>query len=860
MPLARIGRYHILKWLGGGRFGDVYLALDSLSQREVALKVIRIRDDPASYLKEVRSLAKLDHPAILRFYTVDILEGRLVIVTEAVGGETVRKLLSKGRMRKDQALSLAQQLLEAVDHAHEQGVIHRDIKPENLMVTGEGRLKVLDFGLSRIAQEDVSLTLGGTPSYMAPEVWKGSFSPASDQWSAAVVIMEMLTGVNPFGGDALETVREKILKGVKREGPLSFLNDDLARTLTRALEREPSQRYPTCGAFLQDLIPSEGSSLPVTLAPSEERTGGFPPLTQEQRDAVEDPSKVVLVIGGPGTGKTTTLLARALFLMREGVPPERMALLTFSLESWKAMERKIEEVIDGKYRGMWLGNFHHLAFRIVSRFSHLLGLPQNPAVLPLSHQERLAQKAALQVGGDKGAPHLLQAFLESRKKGKSWEGIIRGAQGRWKEMLIGFHDAYIALSKEKGTLGYADLVHYAAQLLNHEEVASFYQDRLDHLLVDEIQDLDAQQIAMVETLSRKGRLFVVGDDDQSIYQWRGALPGYMRELQGKDASCRRLTRSFRLPPEFRDGALALISQNQERLSKLYWTSREGGEARLVIQPLKTPQEEREYVADMIEILRIKEGIGYSHCAVLCRTHARERYLEGVLRKRNIPFYKGGDVRGFSEEIQLLVTLLRCLAKGNTPTWRKKVMDEASRLLAFKDDLWAGEEVGRLLDNLEGKVGPSEALTMALETLGRIMAHKEDPLQMERGESMVRLLKIAREFEGSAKSPTIPNFLRYLRFLEDSGLAEGERGVKVLSIHGAKGLEFPVVFIPGLVEGESPLSRALGVREEMEEERRLFYTAMTRSTHLLFLTYYHYSSPRSQYPERPSPFLKEILGM
>ena len=856
MAFARLGRYQVKGWLGGGRFGDVYRALDPLSGREVAIKVVRIQGDPTPYLEEVRNLARLDHPSIVRFYTVDLLEGRLLIVTEVVEGTSLRDVLSRGRMDRKRALEVAGSILEALDHAHGKGVIHRDIKPENIMITPRGEVKILDFGLSRLAQEDLSVSMGGTPAYMAPEGWRGIFTPLSDQWSAAVVILEMLTGINPFMGGTLEDVRGKVLRGVGEERLQTLLPGELVHPILRALALDPHERYPSCAHFARELLQGEPGSLAVVVK-TPRSPCGLPPLTREQRQAVEDTSFRILVTGGPGTGKTTVLLARAVRLMEEGEPPEGMVLLTFSFRGWKEMEARLGEAVGERAGDMWLGSFHHVALRIVSRFGYLLGLPREFSLALPTRQEGLLKEAAQRAGGEKAWDQVHRVYLHSRTTGLSWDRVVAQATGRWREILEAFHREYLTLIREQNTLGYEDLVYFALRILEMEEASSFYRERFRHVLVDEAQDLDGAQIALVEAISRGGALFLTGDDDQSIYQWRGARPSYLKEVRERGFTHHVLTQTFRLPPQFREMALALIEKNRERMPKLYWTSKEEGEARFTVQPLKTPRDEGEYVADMIEILRVKEGYSYSDFAVLYRVKTRGRLLEQVFRRRGLPYTREGG-RAFlaREEVGVLLDFLAYLARGKGPGLKRRVLKGAESLVGRK----GLEVLEGLMEDLDSQTRPVQALELAMEALFSAGSGGGSSLLLTRLAAAEALLERARGFQESARVPTIANFLRYMKFLRDAGLMGEEEGVRLLSLHGAKGLEFPVVFLVGMVKGEFPLARALGVPREMEEERRLCYTAITRATRALFLTYYQYSSPQARFKETPSPFIGEMLGV
>jgi len=198
--------------------------------------------------------------------------------------------------------------------------------------------------------------------------------------------------------------------------------------------------------------------------------------------------------------------------------------------------------------------------------------------------------------------------------------------------------------------------------------------------------------------------------------------------------------------------------------------------------------------------------------------------------------------------------LAFLARGKGPRLKRRVLQGASSLVG-RDGL---EALEGLMDALDPGVRPSQALELAGEVLFSGGRGGDPSLLITRVEALEKLLERARDFEVSARVPTIANFLKYLKFLMDAGLAGGEEGVRLLTLHGAKGLEFPAVFLVGMVEGEFPLARALGVPEELEEERRLCYTAITRATRVLFVTYYQYSSPQAWFMETPSSFIEEML--
>ena len=239
-------RYKVIEWIGGGRFGDVYLVEDTLIKKKFAMKVGRGGGNINAFLDEAKILASLDHPNIVRFYTADIIKNRIIIITEFIKGESLRDIIEKrAPISKDEALFITADILKALSYAHKYGVIHRDLKPENIIISDKGEVKVVDFGIARIGEGDMTLSIAGTPPYMPKEAWKGKADERSDIWAVGVILYEMLTGVNPFNGDNIESVRKNIFSG--KVASVKELNPDIStevdKIVKKALEPAPSKRY-----------------------------------------------------------------------------------------------------------------------------------------------------------------------------------------------------------------------------------------------------------------------------------------------------------------------------------------------------------------------------------------------------------------------------------------------------------------------------------------------------------------------------------------------------------------------------------------------------------------------------------------
>ncbi len=862
----KLGRYLLKKWLGGGRFGDVYLAEDTLLNKDFAIKVIRSSGNIDNILEEAKLLADLQHPNIVRFYTVDMVDDRLIIVMEYVKGTSLRKIIDKeSPISKERAVFYAEQLLNALHFAHSRGVIHRDIKPENIIVTNDGFIKLLDFGLAKLFEGDLSMSMGGTPLYMAPETWKGEFSALSDQWSVAVILVEMLTGRHPFRSESLDELREKINKEIDVDS--INIPDELVEPIAKALARNPQERFENCLEFAKSINPKTVKVELLRIGDSK-KIDMLNLLSDEQKEAVFEDKSNVLLIGGPGTGKTYALTARALRLVKEGIaaPPE-ILITTFNIRGYREIEARLEKVLGSKVEDMWLGNFHQIALRILSRFGYLLGLPEDFSIIPPSQRKQLAKKIAQNLttnvpASDAVIKDILNRFHFARANLMDKEEFLASSTGRWHSLLEDFWEIYHETIVSERSLDYDDLVYFCALLFKkYPEVVEFYKSRIHHILVDEAQDLNKAQIFIIERLGEGKRLFITGDDDQSIYQWRGAQPEYMKLLK-EDPSFKvfKLTKSFRLPKDIRDAAFNLIQFNRNRIPKLFWTSKEGSRFYIDVKALNTPQDEADFVCDIIDILKLKEGYSYSDFCVLYRTNARGRLFEQVFKKRKIPYsFQFGKSFYRREEILLAIDLLKYSVNPG-PLIKKRILSKSYVLGITFEEAKEERELEALLEKVKECKRPTEVLSLLLRYVGIKKGDPEGVNGLVRLNSIDELFKQAKDFEERSRTKTISGFLNYVKFLVDSGLAEEDEGVRLLSVHSAKGLEFPVVFLVGMVEGEFPLSKAMGIEEEMEEERRLCYTAITRATEKLFITYYRFSSRYTRFEEKPSRFLKEMLGL
>ncbi len=887
---SRFGKYRIKSYLGGGRFGDVYLAEDTIINEEFALKVFRTSPGTSitSLLKEIKTLYSLEHPAIIRYYTTEMLEGKLILVTEFIKGVTLRKFIEENAPANLALLfRIISPICDALDYAHSKGIVHRDIKPENIMICEGGRVKLMDFGLAKFLEGEISQSIAGTPPYMAPECWNGKFSPFSDQWSLAVIVFELLTGINPFFGANLDTIRKRIKKADPNWGLLKAHPSNITNSLKKALSKKPIERFSNCKAFLNALFEEKGEEIVlVEMVRIPQKISEFT-LTEEQLKAVKSEEKKILLIGGAGTGKTHTLCARVAYLVKvKGVDPSNIFVSTFTVKSWKEMEEKIQKALKDKVKDLWIGNFHYQCFLILQSYSERLSIKGELRIVSKEHQRKILRDVLKEKDMWHITPKEADELIE---RGRTFGPKYLSKNER--EIFTKIISSYIKKMRKEGFIDYTDVLILTWKLLRrHKDVREKYKNNFKHILIDEYQDFNRIQMEIVKLLlSDKNYFFVTGDDDQCIYQWRGTNPDFIRryDLYFPDFILFYLTKTFRLPPEILVPAMNLIRVNRDRLEKVFWTDKDYGKGFFSIYSFLTPKEEASFIAKKIKSLKEYEGKSFSDIAILFRANFRSRIIEESLSSAGIPFsflwgksfYRREEINGlinflncvlFPEKEESLRAILKYPRPLLTETEGKEIFKrgkkgkiiEELRALKHHEELMGLLEVITELNKNAESILPSKALRIGIEKLGlmEFLQSKGDESSFIKMENINEFLEMARDFEERSKEPTISSFLKYIKVLTESGIMREEEGVKLLTVHSSKGLEFPVVFLAGMVEGEFPYSRALTSSEAIEEERRLCYVAMTRALERLFITYALHRDNFRANPTRPSRFLREMVGM
>ncbi len=597
-------------------------------------------------------------------------------------------------------------------------------------------------------------------------------------------------------------------------------------------------------------------------------------LNSAQRAAVEHEARAVLVIAGAGSGKTRVLTARVAWLLDRGVAPSAILAFTFTNRAAREMRARIASLVGDVSRELWVGTFHATAVRILRREARVLGVPAAFAIYDREDQESLIKDIARRLGWPDGtwrAGAVLAAISDAKNSLVGPEDFARTAFSPQDRRTAEAYTLYDQELRRCGAFDFDDLIARTVELFRtHPDVGDRYRARFSHVLVDEYQDTNHAQFRMIQALvGDRGTVFVVGDDDQSIYGWRGADLRNVLDFETTFAGAAvvRLEQNYRSTTSILDAANAVISNNRARKGKTLWSERGPGvPLRFVLAADEVDEARR--VREFL-VARVARGGKLADCAVLYRTNAQSRALETELRHSLIPYELVGGVSFYQRrEVKDLIAYLRVAANPadaaafwriwNTP---RRGLGSVVRAAVEQRVLANGAPAPSALRALVAEQGIAPAarrgateLLQLLDELGtlldapvdrvlaRVLEHTRylDSLgdgedAAERRANVEELLVAAGTFTGVAGA-TVPGFLAEAALVTDADRA-GENGDRVLLLtgHNAKGLEFPAVVIIGLEEGLMPHASSLERADQLEEERRLFYVALTRAQDELLLT-------------------------
>lgn len=635
-------------------------------------------------------------------------------------------------------------------------------------------------------------------------------------------------------------------------------------------------------------------------------------LNPAQHHAVTTPPGHQLVLAGAGSGKTRVLVHRIAFLIqRLDVSPHSILSVTFTNKAAAEMRHRIEDVLGHAPAGMWVGTFHGLAHRLLRAHWQEAKLAENFQILDSDDQQRLIKRVIRDLGLDEQRWPAKQAqwFINGQKD----EGIrpqgIQASGDLFLATMRGIYEAYEAACARTGVIDFAELLLRALDLWrDNPGLLEHYQRRFRHILVDEFQDTNAVQYAWLRMLAKGGEsLMVVGDDDQSIYGWRGAKIENIQQFDSDfaDAEIIRLEQNYRSTANILNAANALIANNQGRLGKELRTDVGDGEP-LALYAAFNEHDEARYVVETIEDALRKDGLKRSEIAILYRSNAQSRVLEEALLREKIPYRIYGGQRFFERaEIKNAMAYLRLLdGRGNDAALERIInvpargigektietireyarahdvhMWEAIRLMLAVKAL-PGRASGALAGFIELIDGLAEqVLAMPLHQMTQVVVEKSGLLayhEAEKGEkgqarveNLEELVSAARAFENDEDDELTPlqAFLTHASLeAGDTQAAENEDSIQLMTLHSAKGLEFPLVFLVGMEEGLFPHKMSLEEPGRLEEERRLAYVGITRAMQKLVISYAEtrrlygsetYNKVSRFVREIPAPLIQEV---
>jgi DNA helicase-2/ATP-dependent DNA helicase PcrA len=629
-------------------------------------------------------------------------------------------------------------------------------------------------------------------------------------------------------------------------------------------------------------------------------------LNAAQREAVAAPPGHYLVLAGAGSGKTRVLTHRIGWLIEaENAPPWSILAVTFTNKAAGEMRARLAQLLPHGMRGLTAGTFHGIAHRLLRQHWQEARLPETFQILDADDQQRLVKRVVAGLGIDEARYPPRQATWQInawKDEGKRPDGIEPGDHPVARTYLD-VYQAYEEACRRAGLVDFAELLLRAHELIrDNDALRAHYQERWRHLLIDEFQDTNALQYAWIRLLAgRTGKVFAVGDDDQSIYGWRGAKVENMRAFlrDFPDAKTLRLEQNYRSTATILEAANAVIAQNPSRLGKKLWTAGDKGEA-IALYAAYNEQDEARFVIERVREY-LDEGGNASDIAVLYRSNAQSRNFEEQLHQHDIPYRVYGGQRYFERaEVKDALAYLRLAAnRGDDASFERALATpphgvgersvELLRRRARTDDtsLWdaalaelAGGALNTRAKNalrgfmtvIDGLARDSGDITLA-EQVERAITQSglRDYYERDsrgnaeaRVENLDELVNVASRFEPTPEDieaglSELASFLAHAAL--EAGEGQGEAGadcVQLMTLHSAKGLEFPVVFLVGLEDGLFPSQRSMEDASRLEEERRLAYVGITRARERLVLCY---AESRRQYGSetlsRPSRFLDEL---
>ena len=632
-------------------------------------------------------------------------------------------------------------------------------------------------------------------------------------------------------------------------------------------------------------------------------------LNPAQREAVEKTEGPVLILAGAGSGKTRVLTTRIGHLIEDkGVQPANILAITFTNKAANEMRERVEETLESDASDMWISTFHSCCVRILRKDINRIGYNRSFVIYDSADQVTLVKDCLKELNlNDKVFEPKMIISTISGAKDKLYDPKQFKAMHMNDNRMSKIADVYALYQdrlKRNSALDFDDLIFKTVELLKSDkEVLDYYRNRFKYIMVDEYQDTSKAQYELIKILAKEHQnICVVGDDDQSIYGWRGADIRNILEFEKDydDVHVVKLEQNYRSTQIILDAANTVISNNIERKRKRLWSEKKDGEL-IKIQVAQDEIEESDFVADMIAKISREQNRSYKDFAVLYRANAQSRSVEDALNRSQIPYNIYGGTKFYErKEIKDLIAYLRVIQNPQDDISIKRIINVPRRGIGLRTiekiedraslkqesiysvliDIETNSEIStkarnsisEFVDNVIGTLRTMREVYPVSKLIEKVIEsidyygyidelYKGDKEEAEeRKDNVKEFISVAMEFEQNSEEKDLETFLTGVALTSESSEEEEIDKVSLMTIHTSKGLEFPVVFIVGMEDGLFPIARAVRSMSdsEIEEERRLCYVGITRAKEILYLTL---TQKRTLYgktnPSIASRFMEEL---
>ena len=602
-------------------------------------------------------------------------------------------------------------------------------------------------------------------------------------------------------------------------------------------------------------------------------------LNNKQKEAVENTEGPVLVIAGAGSGKTKVLTHKIAFLIQEKqVKPWNILAITFTNKAANEMKQRVENLLSDSSNDIWMGTFHSICVRILRRYIDRIGFDSSFIIFDTSDQRTLVKDCLKELKVDDKLFTDRAVLSEiSNAKNEMLEPkaySVKYANDFRKETIGKVYELYQKRLRENNAIDFDDIINYTIKILTeNQDVLEYYTEKFKYVLVDEYQDTNKAQFMLISILATKyGNITVVGDNDQGIYSFRGAdisnILNFERDFPGTKII--KLEQNYRCTGNILKAANAVIKHNETKYDKKLWTENNEGNIPCIYSG-DDEYDEASYIINQIRLLKTEEYFKFSDFAVLYRMNSQSRAIEDILRREDIPYKIIGGLKFYErKEIKDIIAYLRLIFNPSDNMSLKRIINEPKRGIgktsldniakiseetgnSMYDIIKNAEKYGlnrvylnsrefiEAIEELRSKKDNMLISDLIKETLKKTGYTKalelENTVEAEtRIQNLDEFLTVAIEFEEESADNTLAEFLEGITLSSDvDNLEDEEESVTLMTLHSAKGLEFPVVFLVGMEEGIFPGYKSIGEPKELEEERRLFYVGITRAKQYLYLT-------------------------